>query len=156
MSHVFFSVTVGPDQTFIKEIPLLHQPQAMEIGVVRNLSPWFTGVPDIAVVGGLDSLELRLSKFDYTILMAVLAENFAEGNPTTGPPSSRSLVDMSPMMTPHASSLVPLVKLGESPVKPPPSTRLTKIKVAFVIGKISARLYLVELPDIHDQQQVPT
>lgn len=146
---------MSQNQTFVKEIPLLHQPQALEIGVVRNLSPWFTGAPDIAVVGGLDSLELRVSKFDYTVLMAILAENFAEGNPPTGPPPARPLdSDLTPLMTPHGTSQVPLAKLADSPAKPPPADRLTKIKVAFAIGKISARLYLVELPDIRQPQQV--
>ncbi|OQV22887.1 Vacuolar protein sorting-associated protein 13A [Hypsibius exemplaris] len=154
----FSRITVLSNQTIIKEVPLLYQPQAMEISVVRNLSTmWFTGAPDITVVGGLNSLELRLSKFDYTILMAVLAENFAESSPPAPPPPPRSPVDISPLVTHSTTSQgqVPAVKPIESPVKVPPTdSRLTKIKVDFLIGKISAKLYLIDLPDIKQMQQL--
>ncbi|XP_055333102.1 intermembrane lipid transfer protein VPS13C-like isoform X2 [Paramacrobiotus metropolitanus] len=146
----------GEQQRVVKEISLLSQPQPMELSIVRNLSGlWFSGAPDITVTGGLKSLELRLSKFDYAVLMAILAENFAEaGSPTPPPPPPIR----AGMLAPGAESSIPPPKspqvkrepasTGQSASQP----KLTKIKVAFSIGNISAMLYLKELPDVKEER----
>ena len=83
-------------QEVLKEFALLSQPQAMEMTVRRNLSGTaLPDVPSMAITGGLKSLEMQLSSVDYGVVMAVLAENFAEPTssivtvtPAMGSPSS--------------------------------------------------------------------
>ena len=66
------------------------------MAVKRNLSgTTLPDVPSMAITGGLKSLETQLSSVDYGVVMAVLAENFAEPSltivtvtPVTGSPSS--------------------------------------------------------------------
>ncbi len=136
---------MGPDHKLIKEINLLSQPQPLELTVTRNLSSWFTDVPDLTVVGGLKSLQMQLSKYDYAIALAVLAENFAEG----GPPPPKS-----PVMSPE-TPLLPELRQAEVPGSQiEPTSRLTKIKVEFSVENISAKLYLTELPDVKQTDEM--
>ncbi|KRT85331.1 hypothetical protein AMK59_1583, partial [Oryctes borbonicus] len=56
------------------------QPLSFSLNVKRNLSSkWYTAVPDIHVVGQIETIEINVGQPDYNMIMATLNGNLTEG-----------------------------------------------------------------------------
>ncbi|XP_074114843.1 vacuolar protein sorting 13C isoform X2 [Cotesia typhae] len=61
---------------------LLVQPVSFGLLIKRNLSSWYTSIPDIDMYGRLKQIEVLLSKQDYAMILKVLEENLNESDET--------------------------------------------------------------------------
>ncbi|XP_053594598.1 intermembrane lipid transfer protein Vps13 isoform X2 [Microplitis demolitor] len=59
---------------------LLLQPVSFGLLIKRNLSSWFTSIPDIDMYGRLEQIEVLMSKQDYAMILKVLEENLNESD----------------------------------------------------------------------------
>ncbi|CAD6244856.1 GSCOCG00013505001-RA-CDS [Cotesia congregata] len=63
---------------------LLLQPVSFGLLIKRNLSSWYTSIPDIDMYGRLKQIEVLLSKQDYAMILKVLEENLNESDESPG------------------------------------------------------------------------
>ncbi|GAB6032121.1 vacuolar protein sorting 13 [Chamberlinius hualienensis] len=62
-----------------REYPLLH-PVSFHLNIVRNLCiSWYKEMPEMEINGKLGAIQFIMSDLDYSTMMKVLEENFAEG-----------------------------------------------------------------------------
>ncbi|KAG8245006.1 hypothetical protein J6590_012373 [Homalodisca vitripennis] len=62
----------------IAEYPLL-EPVSFQLDVRRNLtSCWRTDFPDLDVSGRLNSIHVKLTQYDYTMILSIITQNLSE------------------------------------------------------------------------------
>uniref|UniRef100_A0A1B6F8B5 Vacuolar protein sorting-associated protein 13 n=1 Tax=Cuerna arida TaxID=1464854 RepID=A0A1B6F8B5_9HEMI len=75
-------VKFGEKMNIVSECPLL-EPVSFQLDVRRNLtSQWRTDFPDLDVSGRLNSIHIKLTQYDYTMILSIITQNLSEVPPT--------------------------------------------------------------------------
>ncbi|RZC35600.1 vacuolar protein sorting-associated protein 13A-like, partial [Asbolus verrucosus] len=79
----------------VNELTLL-VPLTFKLIIKRNLtSSWYKAVPDIDIIGQIDSITLLLSQQDYKTIMSILSGNLAEGSTPKPSPEVKQVLSNS-------------------------------------------------------------
>ncbi|XP_038046817.1 vacuolar protein sorting-associated protein 13C-like isoform X3 [Patiria miniata] len=135
----------------IKSEVLMLEPMGLNVDLTRNLAAsWYHNAPAVALSGKLQTIKVCIGPDDFALMMGILNENIAEGQPDT--PSEDSPAASGGETKAEggtATTAAKMEKTKESQSEPPPSETTEEpweqICVDFELEGICASLYTGKL-----------
>ncbi|BFZ25790.1 hypothetical protein BsWGS_28827 [Bradybaena similaris] len=118
------------------------EPMTFKVDIHRNLSTaYYHGIPDVAVKGVLEKIDIKLNQEDVRLLLLISSENLDERNPDSPPAikdKEKPATEKKPSHTDPALATI----LEDSTEEPEKSTEVySTLKVDFKLRNINIELY---------------
>ncbi|PIK52058.1 putative vacuolar protein sorting-associated protein 13C [Apostichopus japonicus] len=120
---------------------LLLEPMQLQAGLVRNMAPWFHGVPAIAVSGKMETIRVAISTDDFGIIMAIINENIAEGDVQKAPVEEEKVEEEAIAKPEKSPSKETKADKKDEEAKEETSEVWVQVQAGFEVGEIGVALY---------------
>ncbi|XP_071825694.1 intermembrane lipid transfer protein VPS13A-like isoform X3 [Apostichopus japonicus] len=120
---------------------LLLEPMQLQAGLVRNMAPWFHGVPAIAVSGKMETIRVAISTDDFGIIMAIINENIAEGDVQKAPVEEEKVEEEAIAKPEKSPSKEAKEDKKDEEAKEEKSEVWVQVQAGFEVGEIGVDLY---------------